>query len=231
MNGSAKSRTLARVDRKSLASPLLFAFLCVLCASVANSQIPDPLKMPARESHEGLTIAADPYTDALRVKEKFGKKHPYDAGLLPVEVFFKNETNKAIRVHLEDIRLVISPPGSARQRIEPLAYETVIEKTLHKKKGGPEVKRPRLPIPLPRSAGDDRSKEWKKLEAAWAPYLLTGDVLPPQSVMRGFLFFDMGRQMKWAAHSRLLVPKLKFLEGNQELFFFEVDLAKALPKQ
>lgn len=208
---------------------VLLTIAVLLLGSVVGAQTPDPAKMAARESHEGLTIAVDPYTDEARVKQKFGKKHPYDAGILPVEVFFKNDTNLAIRVYLEEIRLLISPPEGGRQRLEPLAFETVIEKTLHEEKGGPEVKKPRLPIPLPKSSGD-RSKEWKKLEEAWEALLLSGDVLPPQSVMRGFLFFDMGRHMDWAPFSRLLVPRLKVIEGGKELFFFEVDLSKAVAK-
>jgi len=205
------------------------AMLVLLAAVPAWPQAADPAKMPARESHAGLTIAVDPYADAARVKEKFGKKHPYLAGILPVEVFFKNETNQAIHVTLEEIRLVISPPEGGRQRLSPLDFDTVIERSLHEEKGGPEVKKPRVPIPLPRSSGD-RSKEWKKLEDAWSAFLLTGDVLPPQSTMHGFLFFDMGRHMDWAPYSRLLVPRLKVIQTNQELFFFEVDFAKVLPK-
>jgi hypothetical protein len=208
------------------------AGLCALVlacgfAGVASAQAPDPARMPARESHEGLTIALDPYVDAARAKEKFGKKNPHQANLLAVEVFFKNETNQAIRVHLEEIRLLIAPPGSGRQRLEPLDLETVIEKTLQEKKGGPEVQKPRLPVPIPRA---NRSKEWKKLEAQWEMLLLSGDVLPPQSVMRGFLFFDMGLHMDWAAYSRLLVPRLKFVESGKEMFFFEVDLGRAPPR-
>ncbi len=204
--------------------------LAGLLASPAWPQSTDPTQLPARETHAGLTIAVDPYADAARVKEKFGKKHPYAAGILPVEVFFKNDTNQAIHVALEEIRLVISPPEGARQRVAPLDFDTVIERTLHEEKGGPEVKKPRVPIPLPRSPAD-RSKEWKKLEESWNAFLLSGDVLPPQSTIRGFLFFDMGRHLDWAPYSRLLVPRLKVIQTNQELFYFEVDFAKALPRQ
>lgn len=204
--------------------------VCLLGGPAASAQVTDPAKMPARQSQEGLTIAVDPYADAARTKEKFGKKHPYDANILPVEVFFKNETNKAIRVELEEIRLLIAPPDGGRQRLEPLDFDTVIERTLHEEKGGPEVKKPRLPVPIPKTSSSNRSKDWKKLEAAWELFLLTGDVLPPQSTMRGFLFFDMGLHMDWAVYSRLLVPKLKFIEANQDLFYFEVDLRKAMPQ-
>lgn len=195
----------------------------------ARGQTSDPAQLPAKESHAGLTIAVDPYASEARVKAKFGKKHPYSADILPVEVIFQNETNQAIHVTLEEIRLLISPPEGGRQRLAPLDFDTVIERTLHEEKGGPEVKKPRVPLPLPRSSGN-RSKDWKKLEEAWGALLFSADVLPPQSTMRGFLFFDMGRHMDWAPYSRLLVPRLKVIQTNQELFFFEIDFAKALPK-
>ncbi|MBI3404053.1 MAG: hypothetical protein HY046_01175 [Acidobacteria bacterium] len=202
--------------------------LC-FCAGGTWAQTPDPAQMPARQTHEGLTIAVDPYLDAARVKLKFGKKHPYDADIMPVEVFFKNDTDQAVRVTLEEVRLLISPPEIRRQRLEPLDFDTVIERTLHEEKGGPEVKKPRVPLPIPRSK-KDRGKEWKKLEELWGPFLISSDVLPPKSVVRGFLFFDMGRHMDWAVYSRLLVPKLSVIGTNKDLFYFEVDLSKAVPK-
>ena len=218
----ARLRTAART---------IFAANALLCGAVllAQGQSADLAQMAAKESHGGLTIAVDPYADAARVKEKFGKKNPYMADILPVEVVFKNETNQAIQVTLEEIRLVISPSEGARQRLVPLDFDTVISRTLNEEKGGPELTKPRVPIPLPKKSGG-RSKEWKKLEEAWNALLLNSDILPPQSTMRGFLFFDMGRHMDWAPYSRLLFPKLKTIQTNQELFFFEIDLGKALPK-
>ena len=103
----------------------------------------------------------------------------------------------------------------------------MIEKTLHKEKGGPEVDRPRLPIPR---RPQDRTKEWKKLEELIRPLALEMDILPPQSTVHGLVFFNLGRNIEWAAYARLYVPSLKFLDNNQELFYFEVDLSKAVPQ-
>ncbi len=184
--------------------------------------------LPARESHEGLLIAADPYHDPARSKAKFGKKHPQDAGILAIEVHLRNDTKRAIQMDLSAIRLLLAPPGNARQRIEPLTLEGMIEKTLYKERGGPNMER-RIPIPR-RTTPENRPKEWKKFEEAVRPMVLEMDILPPMSSVRGFVFFNLGRNMNWAAHSRLYFPSLKFVDTNQELFYFEVDLSKAVPR-
>jgi len=199
---------------------------CGIVAEPALAQRIDPTTLPARDTHEGVTVAVDPYTDAARSKERFGKKHPYQAGLLAVEVVMQNGTKRPIRVNLEAIRLYLEPPGTSRQRIEWLDLETVIEKILHKEQGGPNPTVSRLPIP--RKPKADRSKEWKQVEEAIAPYLFNFDILPPQATVRGFFFFDLARRFEWVPYGRVYVPELKFMDNGQALFFFEVDLNKAV---
>src|SRR5713101_934362 len=52
----------------------------------------DPATLPARDVHQGMLIAADPYTDEARSKAKFGKKNPVDSGILALEVYLRNDT-------------------------------------------------------------------------------------------------------------------------------------------
>src|SRR5574341_921231 len=79
--------------------------LLVFFAAGAYTQEPaDPAAWPARDTHEGLLVAADPYHDAARAKIKFGKKNPVDFGILPVEVVFRNDNDKPILVDIESIR-------------------------------------------------------------------------------------------------------------------------------
>lgn len=204
----------------------LAGLACLLAGSAIAQRI-DPSSLPARDTHEGVTVAADPYTDAARSKERFGKKHPHQAGLLAVEVVMRNDTARPIRVNLEAVRLLLEPPGTSRQRLQALELETVIERILHKEKGGPNPTVSRLPIPrMPKA---DRSKEWKQVEAALSPYVFNFDILPPQATVRGFFFFDMARRFEWVPYARVYVPELKFMDDGQALFFFEVDLSKAVP--
>jgi hypothetical protein len=46
--------------------------------------------------------------------------------------------------------------------------------------------------------------------------------------VRGFFFFDMARRFEWVPYGRVYVPELKFMDDGQALFFFEVDLSKAV---
>jgi len=199
--------------------------LLLLVPPIAAQQI-DVNSLPARDTHEGVTVAVDPYTDAARSKERFGKKHPYEAGLLAVEIFIRNDTTRPIRLDLEQMRLLISPPGNSRQRLAPLEMDVVIEKILHKEQGGPNPTASRVPLPIPRPNAD-RSKDWKKVEEVLAPSVFINDILPPQATVRGFLFFDLARRFEWVPFARLYVPDLKFMDDGQALFYFEVELSKA----
>ncbi len=72
---------LLAMNRKQIRICALAALLgCA--AGPATAQRIDPSTLPARDTHEGVTVAVDPYTDAARSKERFGKKHPHLAGIL-----------------------------------------------------------------------------------------------------------------------------------------------------
>src|SRR5258708_7446069 len=75
-----------------------------LRATLAGAQ-QAPLRTASLESHEGLTITADPWTDAAKYKDKFPKKSPYAAGVLAVEVSFRNDSDESVKVNLSRIRL------------------------------------------------------------------------------------------------------------------------------
>lgn len=184
----------------------------------------DPASLPAKDQHEGLLVAADPYVDAERAKQRFGKKTPLEVGIVPIEVIFRNDNDQPILLTLENIRLQLNPRGSERQQLEPLAVEAVIEKMLYK--GGPDVSMPRRPIPgrLPKITKD---KDYQKLEEVLRPLAFDMSLLPPKSTVRGFLFFYVGRGTAWLNYAQLYIPDLQLMTTKQPLFFFEVDLSKA----
>jgi len=199
------------------------AALFVLAPALA--QEPDPSQWPARDAHEGLTVSCDPYPDAERSKAKFGKKHPAAVGILPIEVAFRNDTDFPMLVDLDSVRLLLQPPGSEKQQLDWMTVEDVLEMILYKQ--GPSLNRPRTPLPLPRSKGN-RSKEYLELESRIRPMALEMTLIPPKKTVRGFLFFRMGRQMEQVENAKLYIPDVKFMHNKQPLFFFEVDLSKAV---
>jgi hypothetical protein len=203
--------------------PAVPVALCLLLAGLFGLAQGDPASLPARDEHEGLLVAADPHTDPERVKKIFGKKSPLDVGIVPIEVIFRNDNDKPILMNLESIELVLNPTGGRRQRVAPLAVEDVIDKTL--RRGSRDVTMKRLPIPGRAS----KDKDWLKLESIIRPVALEMSLLPPKATVRGFLFFNVGQGIGWLSHSRLFVADLRFMHNKQPLFFFEMDLSKALP--
>jgi len=201
---------------------LRLTVLLLACATSAFAQAA-PEQLPARESHSGLLIAVDAYHDAARSKERFGKKHPQAAGILAVEVIFRNDTNRAIWIGLDRIRLILEAPGASRQRLEPMHRAEVVDRLLGK--GPPDPTLPRRPLPRRRPSGPD--KQWAETEVLISSLELNFDALPPQSTMRGFLFFDLNKRFDRLAHARLYIPELKFIHTGEELMFFEIDLARA----
>jgi hypothetical protein len=173
-----------------------------------------------------MTIGADPYTKAERYsKELFGKSSFYAAGIIAIDVYFRNDNDAPVRLNLETIQLVISTPGQDRQRLGPLSAEDVADRTVLT--ANSNIRAPR-PFPFPSSsAGSKHSKEWTEMTGALRSVALGTDVLPPHATTHGFLFFDMNHNFAAIRNSHLYIPDLAFMTDNKALFFFEVDLAAA----
>lgn len=188
----------------------------------------NPLSLPTRDAHQHLTVAADPYLSAIRYKkEVFGKKSPYDAGIVAIDVYLKNDNDLPIRVNPETVELIISQPGQDRQRLGNLSPEDVADRTLLT--GNSNVNAPRrLPIPIPiPSSGSKHTKQWMEMTTALRAVALGTDLLGPHSTTHGFLFFDLDHDFGAIHNSRLYIPDLTFMTTHQALFFFEIDLADA----
>ncbi len=182
----------------------------------------DPVSLPAHDRHEGLLVAADPYTDATRAKERFGKANPLDAGILPIEIFFRNETDKPMRIKLHTIRLEIEPPGAPHQQLEVLTADDVAGRIAHP--GGtpnPETARHRVPRPIPMPSHD---KKQEKLAAILHPLELGSDVVAPSATVHGFIFFDLNHDFSLLANASLYVPDVRPIGAGQPLTYFEVGL-------
>jgi hypothetical protein len=185
----------------------------------------DPASLPARDSHDGLLVAVDPWTNAAQYKARFKKHTPMDAGVVALDVYFRNDTDKLIRINVDRIRLIYAPPDGDRQKLFPLAPEDVADLVLHPGSAkDPSAPRPRLPIPIPRGPKKGHGKEYDELAAALEAAALQTDVIGPHSTEHGFLYFDMGHQFDALRYTRLSIPDLSFVEKNQPLFYFEIDL-------
>ncbi len=209
---------------RALLTILTFAFAGVVSVIAQHK---DPATLPAREAHEGLLIAADPIDDSARAKQRFGKKNPHSGGLLALEIYFRNDTDRAIRVDLESIRLVLDAPDRESQRLKPMALVDVVNAIVYPTGLNPTAPRKPRPSPFPSRGTGRKEKDEKQVDEALRPLALEMDVLPPRATIRGLIFFDMDHQFELLRYAQLYVPGLRFVQDGKPLMFFEVDLSKA----
>src|SRR5262249_16734749 len=108
-----------RMRKAALAVPC--AALLLFSASSAHQQPQQPpMRRSALASHEGMTIAAEPWTHADQYKPAFPKKNPYASGVLAIRVMFRNETADSIRVNISRIRLSLVLEDESRQELPTL---------------------------------------------------------------------------------------------------------------
>jgi hypothetical protein len=186
----------------------------------------DATTLPAHETHQGFTIAVRPLTTEAAYKAQFSGRTPYEAGILALEVFFRNDNDKPVRLTLNSMRLFVGSPGQPPQRIEPLSADQVADRVMLKT--APDPRAPRLPIPGSRTPNSGRDKNWQQFSQRMQAASIPSDVVGPKATVRGFLYFDVAHHYDWLTDARLDVPDLAFMVNNEALFFFQVELAPAL---
>ncbi len=204
-----------------------FLAACVLAGTYVGARQSGgqqaPLKTASLETHEGLTISVRPWTDAALYKEKFPKKSPYAAGVVAMQVVFRNDSNESLKIGLERIRLSVQIDQDNRQELQALSAGQVADEVL--KPGGkdPSKSRQKIPLPvsIPRSGND---KKWKELEQQAENAGVPASVIAPHSTMQGLLYFDMQSQFDLLSGAHLYVPEIVAMETNRSLTYFEIDL-------
>jgi hypothetical protein len=208
----------------------LMASLLVLCACVFGQSAPKasdpkpgtPAPLP-RDQHSGMTVSVDPYTEAARTKDKFGKANPHDVGILPVEVFLRNDSDQPMRLNLETVQLEVTLRNGVRQEVDWLRAEEVAQMIAHPN-GSANPQQKRLPLPVPINIGD---KKAEKLAAVLRPLTLDADVIPPKATIHGFLYFNVSHEFSLVNKSSLYVPDVSVVSSNEPLVYFEVPLRNA----
>jgi hypothetical protein len=202
--------------------PALMALLLAPTRTGAQSQ--DSLKTSALESHEGMTISARPWTAPALYKEKFHKKSPYTAGIVGVQVTFRNDSDDSLKVNLERIRLNITLSEDNRQALDPLTSEQAADVILQP--SAKNLGRSRFPIPIggPKVGHD---KKWVEVEQELREAGVKASIVAPHSFVQGLLYFDLRGQFDLLNSSRLYIPDVVALEKNRGLLYFEIDLSQA----
>jgi hypothetical protein len=174
------------------------------------------------DRHGGLTISVDAYTNSERAKDRFGKSaNPVPTGILPVEVFLKNETPKPIKIRLETVQLDVRLE-SGDQQLDWLSVNQVAKLIVHPGGNPSAPSERRFPVGIPTPSKD---KKVDSIASELRPFALDSDVVPPLGTIHGFLFFDVSHNFEAALKSSLYVPDVALLPEQTPLMFFEVPLA------
>jgi hypothetical protein len=208
----------------TLILPFLAASL--LAAPRGTSQQPSSLKTTSLESHEGMTITARPWTDPALYKEKFPKKSPFAAGIVAIQVVFRNDSGDSMKINLERIRLNLTLSEEDHQALYPLSPEEAADAIMNPGAKDPTKTRKKFPFPTgaPKVGHD---KHWAEVEKSMEDAGVQSSVVAPHSTVQGLLYFDLRSQFELLNTAHLYVPEIVAIEKNRGLLYFEIDLSRS----
>jgi hypothetical protein len=216
-----------RMPKLTLILPLLalsLLALSLLASEPGAAQQPSSLKTTSLESHEGMTITARPWTDTALYKEKFPKKSPFAAGIVAIQVVFRNDSDDSMKVNLERIRLNLTFSEEDHQALYPLTSEEAAD--IITRPATKNLSAKRLPIPLggPKVGKD---KKWIEVEQSIRDAGVQASVVAPHSSVQGLIYFDLRSQFELLNNAHLYVPEVVAIEKNHGLLYFEIDLSRS----
>jgi len=209
--------------------PKLLAFLFMMSAAILSQSDPQPpkaLRAPYMDSHEGISVAVDPWTTASRYKEKFPKRSPFSGGVVALQVSFRNDNDKGVKVDLQQVRLIVEVSEDNRQELEPLSPDDVADTVLLKQTTkDPTSKRSPLPIPSISKPKATRDSNWTNFRDACQNAAVPSSVIGAHSTVEGLLYFDIRGEVELLQTARLYVPNLAAMDTHQPVSFFDIALS------
>ena len=227
---------------------LLFAAALPLPGQQGQTPAPtvDPATLPARDQHQDVLIAVDPYMTKARSKKEFGEKNPYTAGILAVQVYVRNDSDRTVVLSPPPTEFRLAGPNYRKHEIVPLASQDTAVHLRHPYK--PVLtEQPDYPgaVCWPRGIGrreevciipmTEREEYLSWLEEQAVSKLahkLESEMLPssvaPRSTVRGFLFYDINGQFQVVADASIFFPDVRRENPREDLLFFEIPLGPAV---
>ena len=184
------------------------------------------MRAPYTDSHEGMTVGVDPWTTASRYKEKFPKKSPFTGGVVAVQVNFRNDNEKGVKVDLQRIRLLVEVSEDSRQELEPLSPDDVADTVLLKQSTkDPTAKKVPLPIPTINKPKATRDSNWVNFRDACQNAAVPSSVVGAHSTVEGLIYFDIRGEVDLLQTARLYVPNLTMMDSHEPISFFDIALS------
>jgi hypothetical protein len=191
-----------------------------------SPQSPSTLKAASLESHEGLTISALPWIDPGQYKDKFPKKSPYGAGVLAVQVVFRNDSNDSLRINLERIRLTVLLGEENRQEVAPLTSQQLADAVTRPIAKDPTARR-KLPIPTSGGSNGGRDKHWMEVQKQAQDAEIPSSIVEAHGTLQGLLYFDLQNQFDLLQSAHLYIPQIALMSGARSLTYFDIDLSRS----
>jgi hypothetical protein len=211
---------------RNLAIIVPFLAMTIFLGGAPAQQPPaSTLKAAALESHEGVTITAQPWTDAASYKAKFPKKSPLASGIVAIDTVIRNDSDDSMKVDLEQIRLNVTVSEDNRQALPSLSADDVADVSMGSKIKDPTETR-RSPIPIPKGPKTGRDKKWMEMQKAAAEAAVGSSIVAPHRSVQGLLYFDLQGQLDLLSTAHLYIPDIRALEKNHPLVYFEIDLSR-----
>jgi len=210
---------------KKLLAVVVVVVLGILLGRVAPGQESKPLRTSILDSHEGVTIGVEPWTQASRYKEKFPKKSPFGAGIVALKLSIRNDNDEAVKLTLRRIRLLVQLDQDNKQELEALTADDVADAVLLRQNGKDPTAR-RLPIPLPISRPKPtRDKNWEEFHGDVQNAGIPSGVIGAHSTMEGLVYFDLRGEWDLLQTARLYVPDLQRMTSQQAILYFDIDFS------
>jgi hypothetical protein len=213
------------IPMRNPAALLPFLAAAFFAAGISSQQPQSTLKAASVESHEGVTISAQPWTDAILYKPKFPKKSPLASGIVAINTIIRNDSDDSMKVSLDQIRLNVTVSEDNRQALRLLSPDDVADIMSDNGKRDPSLTR-RLPLPIPSGPKVGRDKKWVELQKEAAEAGVNSSIVAPHHSVEGLLYFDLQSQFDLLNTARLYVPDVRALEKNHPLLYFEIDLSR-----
>lgn len=216
---------------RTILAVVLFVIAAVATLAQGNgtkensARSPTTLHEVASDSHEGVTIGVDPWTQESRYKEKFPKNSPFSKGIVAIHVRFRNDTDQGLKVNLPSVRLLVQVSEESRQELVPLTADDVADTVALKNNAkDPTARRTPLPIPVP-TVKSGRDSKWTSLRDACADAGVPTSILAAHSTVEGLMYFDLRGEIDLLQNAHLYVPNIASMSNNQPLSYFDIALA------
>ncbi|MFN7996458.1 MAG: hypothetical protein U0Q18_22795 [Bryobacteraceae bacterium] len=161
----------------------------------------------SHQTADKVTIGVAAYVSDEQARPAFGKRNPYDYGVMPVLVVIQNDSGKTIK--LEPVQASLVGPNQYRVEATPAKDVRYLQG-------------PRRPDMVRGPIGNTRITKHKNPLDSWEieGRAFSAKMLPPGQSASGFFYFQTG----FERNSSLYLSGLKEAESGKELLYFEIPL-------